>query len=744
MARWWRCLGCCLVVLWLWGCASYDAARGNKSAGPSLATMPALVPSDGGDRFFAYTSPGDLPALRLMDGADALPLRHTAVQVEIVGMVARVQVSQTYTNTHEEPIEAVYTFPLPENSAVDDMRMVIGDRTITAQIEQREQARRIYENARSQGRTTALLEQERANVFTQSVANIAPREDIDVVIRYVQTLTYDAGEYEFVFPMVVGPRYTDDRVADAARVTPPVAGPGTRTGHDISLTLAADPGLPIRGFDVPTHQVTGGMKPDGTLSLSLASRKTLPNRDFVLRYGVAGQAVVPTLLLDGDDTGGHFALVIQPPDVDVDALVGARELIFVVDVSGSMNGVPLSICQAAMREAIMRLRPVDTFNIITFSGRTAQAFDEARPANEHNVREALAFLRGLRAGGSTQILDAVDVALADGVGSGRHRYVFFLTDGYVAIEDEVHARTRRFIDTLDRRGQRARVFSMGVGGSPNRELLDALAKAGDGLAVVVTTREDPREAVGRFYGYIDHPIWTNLSVEWGSMKVVDVHPQTLPDLFATRPTVVHGRYVGAPASAVTLRARFGQKSVRSTATATKAAVGPEVIGTLWARARIGELQRQHAISPQGALVEQITALGLGHRLVTPYTSFVAVDESRVVGSGDPVRIEQVVEAPEGVDVVSAGARIAHNQVQRMAYADVDMNAEPSMADSEDAPELTSRRVEREDSVDYEREPESTGGCAHCGRRRGGDPGVVVEAEVAYGLDAAITQATGPT
>ncbi|MEM9458442.1 MAG: VIT domain-containing protein [Myxococcota bacterium] len=703
--------GLSLVILWVlvW---LMPATRAEARPTPEDPGVPALVPAEGGDRYYAYTSPGDLPALKLADGTGALPLRHTAVTMEVTGFVARVQVTQTYRNDADVPIEAVYTFPLPENSAVDDMRIVIGDRTISADIETRDQARRIYQQARAAGQTTALLEQERANIFTQQVANIAPHEDIDVVIRYVQPLTYDAGQYELVFPMVVGPRFVDDRVPDAARVTPPVAGPGTRTGHDIALSVQVDAGLPIQGFTVPTHRVTGGLAANGTLSLALANKTTIPNRDFVLRYGVAGRAVTPTLLLDGDDTGGHFTLIVQPPDVDVDALVGARELLFVMDVSGSMHGVPLSICKVVMREAIMRLRPVDTFNIVTFAGRTGLAFDEPRPANDHNVREALAFVSGLRAGGSTQILDAVDLALRRDVGQGRHRYVFFLTDGYVSIEDDVHVRTRQWVEHLARRGQRARVFSLGVGSSPNRALLETLADAGRGLASYVGTREDPRAVVGRYYAKIDHPIWTDLSIDWdgAGMRVADVHPAEPPDLFASRPVILHGRYTGAPASSVELSARHGKTRVRTAAPARRARVGADVVPTLWARARVADLQIQHALHADERFVAEITQLGLDHRLVTPYTSFVAVDRTRTVGDGDPTRIDQPVEGPEGVDLEAAGARMERriamsSSVESLAFE----------ADMYDAPAPSPMAA---DEADYAyRRRAAAGGCAHCGGGR---------------------------
>ncbi|MCX4243549.1 VIT domain-containing protein [Paraliomyxa miuraensis] len=725
-------------MLWLLAVTAQAAGLTN-STGRGGTLGPSAVKLDDGGVPLALTEPGELPRLRLVDGSAELPLRKTKVSAHIMGFVAQVEVTQTYGNPHAEPIEAVYVFPLPENSAVDDMRIVIGDRVIEAEIQERARARRTYEQARRSGHTAALLEQERTNVFTQSIANLAPGEDIDVVVRYVQDLTYDGGQYEFVFPMVVGPRYVagrphggppsgtgtqadTDAVPDASRVSPPVAGPGTRTGHDIAVEVVADAGLPIRGFDVPTHRVTGGLRADGTLAVSLAKGTSIPNRDFVLRYGVAGQAVVPTLLTAGDDRGGHFTLIVQPPELDVDGLVGARELLFVVDVSGSMHGVPLEICKVAMKEAIGGLRPVDTFNIVTFAGSTGLAFDEPRPANDHNVREALAFVSGLRAGGGTEILDAIDVALADDPGGERHRYVFFLTDGFVSIEDDVYARTTKWIDALARRGRRARVFSLGVGASVNHELLANLAKAGRGLTHTVGTREDPRRAVQRFEQIIDHPIWTDLTIDWGDMAVVDLHPATPPDLFVSRPAILHGRYVGKPGTSVKLHARAGERSVHATAAARRARVSTHVVSTLWARARIEDLQHA-AVLDRGDHVDEITQLGLDHRLVTPYTSFVAVDRSRVVGSGDPKRVVQPVDVPEGVDAQMAGAEMYREQrLMKMMESSAVYEFQDDEDELYDAPALTSRTSEREldDAVEYERAEPASAGCAHCGRKGSGD------------------------
>ncbi len=640
------------------------------------AIAPAQALASVGAPLAVYTDPGDLPYLRLAtDPEQQLPLEHTHVKAALTGFVAEVEVSQTYENPHAQPIEAVYTFPLPENSAVNHMRMVIGTRVINAQIEERKKARRIYQRAKQQGHTAALLEQERPNVFTQSVANIEPGKKIDVVIRYVQDLSYDAGQYEFVFPMVVGPRFMPggkragpqsgsgthadtEAVPDASRISPPYVGRGQRSGHDISLELVADASLAVSDFSVPTHEVVARKPADGTLRLSLAEKDSLPNRDFVLRYRVAGAEPKATLFTsEAGKRGRFFSLVIHPPALDVDGLVGRRELIFVVDVSGSMSGTPLGMCRSAMREAIRGLRPVDTFNILTFAGGTQAAFARPRPANSANIRRALGVVDSMRAGGGTYMADAVKAALSTEVAPGRHRYVFFMTDGYVGNEKEIIVASDRFVSALRARGQRARVFGFGVGSSVNRHLIDGLSKAGQGIAVYASAREDPARAVNRFYHYIDRAVLTDLSVDWAGLGVSELYPAAIPDLFASHPVIVHGRFGGAPSSAVSVRARAGERSLHIPVAVRPARAQGDaykVQGALWARAKVDGLEELLWDGHSPAVQRDITRLGLDFDMVTRFTSFVAVDRSRRVGTGDPTTVVQPVEAPEGVDVEMAG------------------------------------------------------------------------------------------
>ncbi|MDX9722144.1 MAG: VIT domain-containing protein [Myxococcota bacterium] len=612
------------------------------------------------------TEPGDIPRLSLeVDGKRfPLPLEHTHVKANIVGYVSQVEVTQTYANPFDYPIETIYVFPLPENSAVNDMKIVIGERVIEAEIKKRQEARELYETAKQEGHTAALLEQERPNVFTQSVANVAPGEKIKVVIAYAQTMTYDAGEYEWVFPMVVGPRFVPgnptgasgsgwspdtDQVPDGSRITPPIVGGGMRTGHDISLELTAHTGFPIIDWSVPTHEVAAEAAQDGVFQLALAEKDSIPNRDFVLRYKLAAAEPAATVLAEHDGKDGYFTLILQPPALELDTLVGKRELIFVVDISGSMWGKPMAMCKDAMTTALRMMQPVDTFNIITFASGEKLLWSEPRPANDANIKDAMSFIDGLVAGGGTMMSSAVQAALSNPVEQGRHRYVFFLTDGYVGNEAEILNQVSAFTST-DAQGKK-RVFGFGVGSSVNRMLLDGMGTQGNGATVYATNREDPTRAVHRYYSIIDHPIATDLSIDWGGLEVSELLPVVLPDFLASRPVVIHGRY-SKPGTA-TIRVTGKSENSRFELPVSIDLPGPsaeadKVLGVLWARAKIDELSRDLWDGDNQQIQDSITQLGLDYRIVTAFTSLIAVDRSRTVGQGEPTTIVQPVDLAEDV------------------------------------------------------------------------------------------------
>jgi Ca-activated chloride channel family protein len=597
------------------------------------------------------------------------PLKHTDVKAEISGFLSRVVVTQQFENPFQEPIEAVYTFPLPQNAAVDDMTMTIGDRTIHGKILPREEAQAVYEGAKSRGQVAGLLDQERPNIFTQSVANILPGERIRISISYVEKLRYEDGAYEFVFPMVVGPRYVPgtptgaenggngfapntDRVPDASRVTPRPAAAGERSGHDISLDVTLDAGLIVDSLESKTHDVDIDRPSPTRARLKLKHGTTIPNKDFILRYDVAGRAIQDALLTHRSAKGGFFTLILQPPDRVATDDVTPKELVFVLDTSGSMSGFPIEKAKETMKLALDNLYPSDTFNLITFSGDTRILFPQPVRATIGNLRRAQEFLASSVGGGGTEMMGAIKAALDPSDSQSHVRIVCFMTDGYVGNDMQIIAEVQKH--------KNARVFAFGIGSSVNRFLLDNLATAGRGEVEYVGLNDDGSAAAQRFHQRVRNPLLTDISIDWNGLPVADIYPQRIPDLFGAKPVILTGRYTAPGSGTIRLKGNMAgspyTREIQVTLPETMAL--HDVLAPLWARERIDNLMSQDYFGIQRGRVRvdlrnTITQLGIEFRLMTQFTSFVAVEEVTVTDGGRLRRIEVPVDVPEGVDRTKA-------------------------------------------------------------------------------------------
>lgn len=601
-------------------------------------------------------SPGSLMAIDAEGKPKSLcPLKHTEVKAEISGFLSRVVVTQQFENNFSEKIEAVYTFPLPQNAAVDDMTMIVGDRTIRGKILEREDAQAVYEGAKARGQTASLLDQERPNIFTQSIANILPGEQVKITISYVETLRYDDGAYEFVFPMVVGPRYipgtldpNTGSVPDASRISPKPAAPGTRSGHDISLEVTLDAGLIVDSLESKTHQLDIERPSPTRARLKLKDSSTIPNKDFILRYDVAGSAIQDAVITHRSGRGGFFTLILQPPDrVAVDD-VTPKELVFVLDTSGSMSGFPIEKAKETMKLALDNLYPSDTFNLITFAGDTRILFPKPAPANKANLGKAQAFLAASTGSGGTEMMKAIQAALEPSDEQSHVRIVCFMTDGYVGNDMGIIAEIQKH--------QNARVFAFGIGSSVNRFLLDNMAQAGRGEVEYVGLNDDGSAAAKRFHQRIRNPLLTDVSIDWNGLPVADVYPQRIPDLFGAKPVMLTGRYTGPGSGTIRLKGKMGGNDfVREIPVSLPETMElHDVLATLWARQSIDNLMRQDFRGAQNGkmrpdLKSTITQLGIEFRLMTQFTSFVAVEEKTINDGGTLRRIEVPVDVPEGVD-----------------------------------------------------------------------------------------------
>ena len=853
------------------------------------ALITLLVPTPGNramaqDNIIMVSEGGKLEALDAEGNLiGPCPLKDTVVNVEVSGFFSRVNIKQTYQNPYKNKIEAVYSFPMSPRAAVDRMTMTVGNRVVVGEVKERERARQIYEAAREQGYVASLLEQERPNIFTQSVANIEPEVQIIVEISYVEVLESKDGQYTFDFPMVVGPRYipgapmtspaivpaelavrhgvtllgpakltvgaagevtelgslqtgklralltsaqpikypgdtwwgkgdptggagetklwyrfkaeysdeskefgelytdgtgringrwfyTDpakitevgtgfsqdtNQVPDASRITPEPVKPGERAGHNISVSVSIDTGGPgIVDLKSALHELEGDEfvnragEPPSKVTVALADAKEIPNRDFVLSWRTSAETIEESKLTHAGDKGKFFTLILQPPDRVEVADIPPRELIFVMDISGSMSGYPIEKSKEVIAKAIDAMRPRDTFNVITFANGTNILWDDPKPATAENRAAAQAFISSRSGGGGTEMMTAINAALVQGPidqpkpltaarladlpADGRDveiavaypnihvtgesdvyavpvrdnlklrlemrtelptifqpegvtvgmtgtwstingnrvlivnrawlvgmqkapakpmRIVLFLTDGYVGNDMAI-------IDAIKNNARTTRVFSFGIGNSVNRYLLQGMANAGRGEAEFVLLESDSDAAVQRFTKRVETPVLTDITLAFSDgLEVTDVIPplDAVPDLFDVQPLVIHGRYTEAGKGTLTIAGNTGAGPYERVVELEFAEDQPEhdVIATLWARAKVEQIMNQDLAGAQqnnfpADMKQQVVALGEEFQIMTQYTSFVAVEKSRLTIDGQPVLVAVPIEMPSGV------------------------------------------------------------------------------------------------
>jgi len=583
-----------------------------------------------------------------------LPLEHTDVRASVAGYIASVRVQQRYANPYAEKIEALYVFPLPQDAAVSDFVMTVGPRRIRGVIRERQQAEQLYVEARAQGYVASLLTQERPNIFTQAVANIEPGTRIDIDLTYYNPLAYHDGEYEFVFPMVVGPRFNPPGSQDGIGAVPHGAHgssgqstevhylpPGQRSGHDIAVRVDIDAGMPIEALASPSHVIDTAAPNPARRTVALHSSDTVPNKDFVLRYRLAGEAVKTAFLAHRDQRGGFFTLMLQPPADLADAPRAPMELVFVLDCSGSMNGEPLRIAKQAAERALRRLGPDDTFQIVQFSTVASQLGAQPLPATEENLQRGLAYLNSLQSEGGTMMIEGIKAALDFPHDPRRLRVVSFMTDGYIGNEAEI-------LGEMQRRLGDARVFSFGIGSSTNRYLLDRMAMLGRGAVAYVGLDEGSQAAVDQFYERVSHPALTDLSIDWGGLEVSEVYPSRLPDLFVGRPVVISGRYQGTRPATVRVTGRAAGAAKTITVAADPGTAERPAIASVWARTKIADLEDRATVEGGGEVAPQITQVALNYNLMSAYTAFVAVDSSQRTSGDHGTTVVVPVPVPDGV------------------------------------------------------------------------------------------------
>ena len=601
--------------------------------------------------------------------SDQFVLKETRVEVEIAGVLARVRVDHVFENPYPERLEAIYVFPLPENAAVDRYWFQVDEQVVRGVVKKRQEARYEYERARDEGRKAALLEQERPDIFTQSVANIPPQGTITVHVEYVHPVQIDADRYLFRFPMVVGPRYIPgqplggpslgrgwakdtDQVPDASRITPQTLPEGMRQGNDVHITIQVDAGMPIQAITGVTHELDVQNQEETEALIQLKNKTAIPNKDFVVEYRLAGEDTTLASLAHRGESGGYFALVLQPKWQTETAELAPREVVLLLDTSGSMHGPSISQLRIFAGHVLDNLNPQDTFRMVAFSNSPRAFRQQALPATPENIAQGQQFIRGLRAGGGTEMLPALKTALGASPGEqGRVRYLVFVTDALVGNDNSIlgYLSQPEFADV--------RVFPVAMGAAPNHYLISRAAEVGRGFAMQVTNQDNAVEMAAGFNQKVSSPYMTDLEIDWGELKVHDVIPQPLPDLYADRPLVVMGRYDQPGSSEVTLKGNIQGQVVETALQLDLPEKEPahDSLGPLWARQRIRQIWNRNLGHESTESCDQITQLGLTHQLVTQYTSFVAVEvevPEEVTGN---LRTEDVYAMlPEGMSEAAVG------------------------------------------------------------------------------------------
>ena len=637
------------LARWLW------------TAGASVAATCFIVFGAGA----AHAQADDAPRLKTESpyffvksddpALDQLPLKSTKVDVRISGVIADVTVTQRYKNEGQRAIEAKYVFPGSTKAAVYGMNVRLGDRLITAKIREKQQARIEYDSAKKEGKTAALLEQHLPNVFQMNVANIMPGDDVQVELRYTELLVPQAGNYQFVFPTVVGPRYNSPQSsqAQAQWVSKPFfpAGQPAVAAFDIQVAIASPIGL--KEVRSASHAIEVTQQTEERAAVGLQrTGDAQNNRDFILDYRLAGDRIESGVMLFRGEGENFFLAMVEPPKQVPAGIISPREYIFVVDISGSMHGFPLNTAKALLRELIGNLKPSDSFNVLLFSGSNRFLSPHSVPATRANIEQAIHTIQQMGGGGSTELIPALKRVYAEPKASDVSRTVVVVSDGYVTVEREAFELVRKNLS-------QANVFSFGIGSSVNRHLMEGLARAGMGEPFIITKPEQAPAEAARFRRMIESPVLTSVKARFEGLDVYDVEPAQLPDVLGERPVVVFGKWRGEARGQVVIEGQSATGPYRN-AIAVGSHIGQDTAALryLWARHRIAALSDQESLEGGDGHRKRITELGLQYNLLTQYTSFLAVDHIvRNTATQDTPSVNQPSPMPQGVSNLAIGAEV---------------------------------------------------------------------------------------
>ena len=611
-------------------------------------------------------NPGDMNTGALLlptedGGLVEAPRLGTDVVMTVNGTIARVTVTQRFENPSERWLEGIYVFPLPEQSAVDALRMEIGSRVIEGEVKGRDEAKKAYEDAKDAGQKASLVEEERPNIFTNSVANIGPHEAIVVRIEYQETVKQDGGVYSLRFPLVVAPRYnpkasevtpvdygskplTRDPVPDRDRITPPVLDPAKAPKiNPVSIQVKLNAGFVLGDVKSSFHQVTLDKTGDETATLTLAQGSVPADKDFELVW-TPKVASVPQTALFHEAVGAddYLLAMVTPPTLDGAPKLLPRELIFVIDNSGSMAGTSIVQAKQSLLFALDRLRQGDRFNVVRFDDTMETLFDKAVDASSENLAIAKNFVSRLDAAGGTEMLPALEAALKDPSPSDttRLRQVVFLTDGAVGNEADL-------FDEIAKHVGRSRLFTVGIGSAPNSYFMRRAAELGRGTFTEIGAEEQVLERMSALFAKLEKPAMVGLKAAWPAGTSVEVWPDPLPDLYAGEPVVLSAK-VTAMSGELHLSGTFDGKPWTAALNIAGAIDGTGV-AKLWARSKIASLEAKLYTDPSATGIDKaIETVALEHHLVSSQTSLIAIDKTKSRPDGQGVAsVDMPVNLPDG-------------------------------------------------------------------------------------------------
>lgn len=586
---------------------------------------------------------------------DQFPLKETSVDVNINGTIADITVNQTYSNNGPVPINARYIFPASTRVSVHGMKMRIGDNLVTAKIQEREEAKKEFEQAKSEGKSASLLEEQRPNVFSMDIANIMPGDIVRIELHYTELITSDNGTSQFVFPTVVGPRYSNKSAANASDTDKWVNTPYIKDGktppgkYDIRVRLST--GVPVTEIKSSSHKINVSKESESLAFVELAdANEYAGNRDFILDYKMTGQDVQCGLMLYEGELEDFFMLTIQPPERIRQESVPPREYIFVLDVSGSMDGYPLDTAKSLIRNLVGNLKTADKFNLILFAGASSLMAPSSVPATANNIKRAIALIDEQEGRGGTELVPALETAVALPAANNISRSIIVITDGYVDSEKEIFHLIRKNLDNTN-------FFSFGIGTSVNRYLIEGMAKAGQGEPFILTDKSEADQVAGRFREYVQSPVLTDINVEFKDFDVYEVEPSVIPDMFAQRPIVIFGKWRGKPEGTIVLTGGTGNGAYRQEIDIADIVPSEanSAIRYLWARSRVERLlDYGFSGNDDPDVKKEVTALGLEYSMLTPYTSFIAVIEKVRNTEGNSTDVDQPLPLPLNVSNLAVG------------------------------------------------------------------------------------------